>query len=178
MPPNFMMTGSMPQYQMSAGQMQPQQQMMQRMHPSQQNAASMSPQLQYNNPQGTPTSMSTQQFPSTQAGGMAQGQTASNGMQSLPSATTPQTPTFPPVGHPSQVNGVSIATSPLSPASESREKERFGIILEINQELLLDSLQMQNTRAELKKELATEWSADKKAECEEQDKLAQVDYQQ
>lgn len=174
-PPNYSMPGSMPQqFQANAGgmpQQQTQQQMMQRMYPSQQNGPVMgmaTPQRQFNPRQGTPgqsTPSQQGQFvaPPNQQG-TPQGQIPNNGQQPPMSVTTPQTPTFPSNGQ--SVNGQSAHASgstkestPLSPGTESRERETFSLLLSINQELLFESIQLQNTRAELRKEAKREQSA-------------------
>ena len=49
-------------------------------------------------------------------------------------------------------NGNSTVTTPLSPGSESREKERVAVLLDINRELLYESMQLMHTKEELKKE--------------------------
>lgn len=41
---------------------------------------------------------------------------------------------------------------PMSPTTESLEKERFALLLDINHELLYESIQIQTTQQELKKE--------------------------
>lgn len=43
---------------------------------------------------------------------------------------------------------------PTSPQFTAIERERFAILLDINQELLFESMQLQHTQMELKKELA------------------------
>ena len=43
---------------------------------------------------------------------------------------------------------------PTSPQFTATERERFAVLLDINQELLVESMQLQNTQMELKKELA------------------------
>lgn len=43
---------------------------------------------------------------------------------------------------------------PTSPQFTAVERERFAILLDINQELLFESMQLQNTQMELKKEIA------------------------
>ena len=45
-----------------------------------------------------------------------------------------------------------MASAPQSPGTESLEKERFGLILDINQELLYEIMVLSHTRQELKKE--------------------------
>jgi len=47
-----------------------------------------------------------------------------------------------------------MTATPLSPGTESRESERFSVLLEINQELLFESMQLHHTIQELKKEEA------------------------
>lgn len=66
---------------------------------------------------------------------------------------TPQTPNFPP---------------PLSPASESREKERVTLLLEINRDLLMELMRISQEQAEKKKEGNAE---DKTGEKSVQQKL-------
>lgn len=48
------------------------------------------------------------------------------------------------------MNGAPGPT-PLSPGTESKDKDRMAVLLEINQELLFESIQLQNTIQELKK---------------------------
>jgi hypothetical protein len=176
LPANYIMPGGMPQYQMNPAAMPTpaQQQMMQRMHPPQQNVAAMSPQRPFN-PQGTPTNMPTPQFPNPQQQGAPQAQPPNIAQPPVNSVTTPQTPTFPSSGPPPHINGVSSIVPPLSPGTESREKERFTLLLDINQELLFESIQIQNSRQEIKKALGT---GGNKEEYEEQDKIALADYNQ
>jgi hypothetical protein len=85
------------------------------------------------------------------------------------------------------VNGSTKESTPLSPGAESREKELFSLLLSINGELLYESIQLQNTRAELKKEMKREQSAAAEAggstngevaSMVEEDKLIQQDYAQ
>ena len=155
------MSGSMPQYQMNAG-MAPQQPMMQqRMHQQQQNPAGMSvstPQRPFNPAQGTPggtmPSQQGQQYSTPQPHGTPQSQTPTNALPAAPSVGTPQTPTFPSnPGQQGQANGApGVASAPQSPGTESLEKERFALILDINQELLYEIMVLSHTRQELKKE--------------------------
>lgn len=61
---------------------------------------------------------------------------------------TPQTPNFP-----SGVQGAGASmAAPLSPGSESREKERVTLLLDINRVLLMEVMQLQAAQAESKKE--------------------------
>jgi hypothetical protein len=160
MPPNYMMAGGVPpQFQANAANMaQQQQQMMQRMHQPQQNPQAMgmsTPQRTFSGPQGTPNNQmpgQPGQFPNQQ--GTPQNQTPNNPQQP-PTVATPQTPTFPSAANPANVNGATPTPTPLSPGTESKEKERFALLLDINQELLYESIQLTNTKAELKKEQST-----------------------
>ncbi len=160
--------------------------MMQRMHPSQHNPAVMNastPQRPFNHAQGTPNNaMSSQptQFstPQPHSTPQSQNQTPSNAQQPSSAVATPQTPTFPSAGQPSQANGTAVST-PQSPATESREKERFALLLEINQELLLETISLVNSKAELKKEQAAVESGEAKPEgvdYAEEERLMQNDY--
>jgi hypothetical protein len=182
-----MMTGQMAPYQMNQG-LPSQQPMMQRMHQPQQNPSGLSvstPQRQFNHSQGTPTSsMPPQQFSTPQAQGTPQGQTPTAAQHPQASIATPQTPTFPTEpGQPGQpqVNGTSNGSAPQSPATDSRDKERMSVLLEINQELLYESIQLVNSRNELKKEQAAVESGGAKngdLDYAEEEKLANLDYNQ
>ncbi|KAI0843211.1 hypothetical protein F5Y06DRAFT_292194 [Hypoxylon sp. FL0890] len=198
-PPNYAMGGGIPMsgFPMHPGMNPQQQQMMQRMQPPQSNNSGMStptPQRTFQSqpPQSTPTSnsaSSTQQHPlSTPQNSHAtpQIQTPNNAQQqsqSQPSASniqTPQTPTFPASAQSNGANNASSASStPLSPGSDSRDKERVGVILEINNELLLEAMQIQNTQSILKKERTSSNGADananesEKKSTEEEELLAQ-----
>jgi hypothetical protein len=165
------MAGTMPhQFQANpAGmpQQQMQQQMMQRMYPQQQqNGPAMgasTPQRQFNPRQGTPGQSTPSQqgqyvAPPNQQG-TPQGQIPNSAQQPPVSVTTPQTPTFPSNGQGINANGSTKESTLLSPGTESREKETFSLLLSINQELLYESIQLQNTRAELRKEHMREQSA-------------------
>jgi hypothetical protein len=65
--------------------------------------------------------------------------------------------------------------TPLSPAGESRDQERFALLLDINHELLYESIQLQTTQQEIKKEL--EGSAPDRKPTDEEN-LLQADYLQ
>jgi hypothetical protein len=65
---------------------------------------------------------------------------------------TPQTPNFPPGSQPGN-SGSNLAT-PLSPSSETRERERVTVLLEINKFLLMEVMRLQAAQAEAKKEEA------------------------
>lgn len=89
---------------------------------------------------------------------------------------TPQTPTFP--GNQGPNVGAGAAGPPLSPASESREKERFALLLDINHELLYESILLQNTQAELKREAAAANGNAGERKPTEEESLFQQDYVQ
>jgi hypothetical protein len=206
LPANFMMAGQMTPYQMNTG-LPSQQPMMQRMIPAQQNSAGIpvsTPQRQFSNSQGTPTSsmppqqqqqqqqqhqqqqqqqhpQQQQQFSTPRTQGTPQSQTPTTAQHPSASIATPQTPTFPSdQGQQPQVNGTS-SSAPQSPATESRDKERMAVLLEINQELLYESIQLVNSRNELKKEQAAANSGNAKngdIDYAEEEKLANLDYNQ
>lgn len=94
-------------------------------------------------------------------------QTPNQNQQSQGQVITPQTPNFPP--------GSGAVATPLSPGSESREKERVTLLLEINNGLLKEVMRIQTLQAEIKDSAAAaspEGQADKeKAEKEKADKL-------
>ncbi|KAK3324670.1 hypothetical protein B0T19DRAFT_235939 [Cercophora scortea] len=187
LPANYMMSGPMPQYPMNPG-MHPQQPMMQRMHPSQQNPAGMAvttPQRHFNPGQGTPNNaIPTQQvqYAPPQSHGTPQSQTPTSAQPPTASVATPQTPTFPSTGQSVQTNGSSGVSTPQSPGTESREKERFALLLDINQELLYETIMICNSRAELKKEQAaaaeSREPANSHIDFAEEERLANMDYAQ
>ncbi|KAI8150726.1 hypothetical protein K4K61_008184 [Colletotrichum sp. SAR11_59] len=74
------------------------------------------------------------------------------------------------------VNGTSTVSTPLSPGSESREQERFSLLLEINQELLYESMQLQHTLTELKKEAAPTGEGDPARKPSQEEAAVQQDY--
>ncbi|KAI0555506.1 hypothetical protein F4679DRAFT_172792 [Xylaria curta] len=182
MPPNYTMGGNMPMsgFPMQQGMNpQQQQQMMQRMQASQPNTNMSTPTPQRNfqahASQATPTpsngpAMQQPQFPGPpNAQGSHHGQpTNSTPQQHQPpppsqtqaqtpssnSIQTPQTPTFPAQAQGNSTNGVSSGSTPLSPGADPKEKERVGVILEINNELLLEAMQIQSTQLIIKKERA------------------------
>ncbi|CAI4214821.1 unnamed protein product [Parascedosporium putredinis] len=162
--PNFMAAQGMPAgYQMTAAGLAAQQQQMlqQRMAAQQQAGGGMTPtgtpQRPMSASQNTPNpNMPTPPQPQTpqqepaisypQPGSQSHTPTAQG-----PNATisTPQTPTFPG----GQGIGANAMQVPLSPQFTAVERERFSILLDINQELLYESMQLQHTQLELKKEL-------------------------
>ncbi|KAI1465886.1 uncharacterized protein F4812DRAFT_461573 [Daldinia caldariorum] len=178
-PPSYMGGGmAMSAFPMHHG-MNPQQQMMQRMQPPLPNTPGMStptPQRTFQNqspqsqtPHSTPTpnnAPNAQQHPVStpqNAHSTPQNQTPNNAQrqqqqqQQLLSNNipTPQTPTFPVPTQNNGPNNASSASTPLSPGADSRDKERVGVILEINNELLLEAMQIQNTQRILKEERAS-----------------------
>ena len=100
-------------------------------------------QSQYMTPQNPATSQPNQvQTPTSTQTPTAQGQ--------IP---TPQTPNFP--SNPMAAGGSNTAVStPLSPGSENRERERVSLLLDINRELLLEVMRLQTIQQETKKEAA------------------------
>ncbi|KAM5348397.1 hypothetical protein ACJ41O_008221 [Fusarium nematophilum] len=90
--------------------------------------------------------------------------------------STPQTPTFS-TNQGAVTNGGSATGTPLSPGTESRDKERFALLLDINHELLYESIQLQTTLQELKKEHAADGNAGDKRSTDEEN-LLQQDYLQ
>jgi hypothetical protein len=192
MPANYMVGGPMGNMPVSVGGvggggMAQQQQMMPRMQPPQQSPTSMgtpTPQRQFTPSQASPIGAMTPQqahYSSTPQAAASLAQAGQAGPQPISAGGTPQTPTFPSAGAPAAPNGALTAPTPLSPGTESKEKERFQVLLDINQELLYESVQLANTKAELRKEAASS-SAEaggKPAVAESpEDKLIQQDYTQ
>ncbi|OAQ98122.1 hypothetical protein LLEC1_07411 [Akanthomyces lecanii] len=95
-------------------------------------------------------------------------------MQQPGAIATPQTPTFP--GNQGPNAGVASNVPPLSPASESREKERFALLLDINHELLYEVILLQGTQTELKKETAALNGSAGERKSTEEEALFQQDY--
>lgn len=149
-------------YPMNAGGMNPQQQqqqqiMMQRMHQAQQQsqAAMGTPnqQRQFSVSQGTPNPPQQSHFgtPQNNPQGTPQNQTPTPAPPSAHSVTTPQTPTFPPMGPSGPVNGNA---APPSPGTQARDQERMGLLLDINTELLYEVVHLKNSLEEIRKEAA------------------------
>ncbi|KAK3400409.1 hypothetical protein B0T20DRAFT_183728 [Sordaria brevicollis] len=186
-----MMSASMPHYPMNAAMSQ-QQPMMQRIHPSQQNAVNMSgstPQRSFNPAsQGTPNNAMPSQQPGTHP--TAQGQGGSTNQtptsahpQSGSAVGTPQTPTFPSTGGQGQANGTPIHSAPQSPASRSRETERFAVLLDLNHELLYELACLHISRQEIKRERESAGESGEQQQnggmsLSEEEKLTEQDYQQ
>lgn len=108
----------------------------------------------------------------------SQAQPSSNAHQSQPSTsiTTPQTPTFPQGAQNVAANGTPAVATPLSPGTESKEKDKFSLMLEINQELLFESVQIQNTIQEIKKEAASSDGPASDANRKSEEAALQQDY--
>lgn len=95
---------------------------------------------------------------------------------------TPSTPNFPinQVGQQQQQQQGAMPTGTAAfnaPGADPRDKERFALLLDINHELLYESIQIQTTQQEIKKELAaagTVLANDRKLSEEEQ--LLHQDY--
>ncbi|KAK8931892.1 hypothetical protein VCV18_000421 [Metarhizium anisopliae] len=66
----------------------------------------------------------------------------------------------------------------MSPGAESREKERFALLLDINHELLYESIQIQTTQSELKKENPSPNGNPTERKPTEEENLFQQDYLQ
>ncbi|KAM5357713.1 hypothetical protein ACJZ2D_015977 [Fusarium nematophilum] len=98
--------------------------------------------------------------------------------QVVPSSVGPQSfaPNYMMAGG-AVTNGGSATGTPLSPGTESRDKERFALLLDINHELLYESIQLQTTLQELKKEHAADGNAGDKRSTDEEN-LLQQDYLQ
>jgi hypothetical protein len=75
-------------------------------------------------------------------------------------------------------NGTPAVATPLSPGTESREKDKFSLMLEINQELLFESVQIQNTLQEMKKEAASADGQASDANRKSEEAALQQDYAQ
>ncbi|KAG6279846.1 hypothetical protein E4U47_002271 [Claviceps purpurea] len=164
-PNQYMMAGGMQGFPMVQQGMNHQQiQMMQRMQAQPPSIA-----------QSTPTNSINQQLPTFNTTPQPHGrnQTPQN-TQKTPISGPSQTPTS--SAHPG--GGMSIPTSaiPISPGSESCEKQRFALLLDINHELLYESILIQSTQQQLKNEnaLATGNATDRKAT--EEENLFQQDY--
>ncbi|KAK1850137.1 glutamine repeat protein-1 [Colletotrichum chrysophilum] len=155
------------QQQQQQAQQQQQQQQHQQQQQQQQHAQHQQQKQQQQSQFPTPQAPSHGQPPAT---------TAPQQQQLAASVTTPQTPTFPPHNQNATVNGTSTVSTPLSPGSESREQERFSLLLEINQELLYESMQLQHTLTELKKEAAPTGEGDPARKPSQEETAVQQDY--
>lgn len=141
--------------------------MNQRIQPPASNRASP-----YGNMQSTPPNApgANLQFAGTQSQNTNQSlqQQGSNPQAGGVAVTTPQTPGFPSSQQGQSAQGNAPTATPLSPLSESREKERVTLLLEINRELLMAVIELQNAQQAEKKEEAT--SAANATPTEEKDK--------
>jgi hypothetical protein len=105
------------------------------------------PQSQFMTPQNPPTSQPNQvQTPTSNQ--TPTGQQAPQGQ-----IRTPQTPNFPANSMAGGGPNAALST-PLSPSSENRERERVSLLLDINRELLLEVMRLQTIQQETKKEAA------------------------
>ncbi|KAF9870329.1 glutamine repeat protein-1 [Colletotrichum karsti] len=150
-----------PQQQQHQQHAQQQHQQQQQQHQQQQHAQQQQPQFSASQPPSHGHSSST---------------SAPQQQHVAASVTTPQTPTFPSHNQNATVNGTSTVSTPLSPGSESREQERFSLLLEINQELLFESMQLQHTLTELKKEAASSGEGDQGRKPSQEEAAMQQDY--
>ncbi|KAH6607690.1 cyc8-general repressor of transcription [Trichoderma cornu-damae] len=169
-PNSYMMGPGMQAFPMGQPGMPQQPQMMQRMQPqpqpqpqvpqqqpNQMMAQVSTPQRPPSTAQGTPANMASimplqqPQFSTPQP--MPQGQVPGSQHPQPMGVVTPQTPTF--SSHPPGGMAVPPASAvPMSPTTETLEKERFALLLDINHELLYESIQIQTTQQELKREQA------------------------
>lgn len=91
--------------------------------------------------------------------------------------TTPQTPVFSSAQQGQMGPGNPSVATPLSPTSETKEKERVTLLLEINQQLLMVVIELQNfqnaqLQAEKKEESAA--AAASTAATEEKEKAERI----
>ncbi|OWO97792.1 hypothetical protein B2J93_8903 [Marssonina coronariae] len=109
------------------------------------------------------------QFATPQAANQGHAQAVHSSQQAQAGTIlTPQTPNFPP-GAQAIVGGSSHVT-PLSPGSESREKERVTLLLSINQQLLMEVIHQQLAHAEARKDDPPTVSSPDGAEKSEQER--------
>ncbi|KAH7360198.1 hypothetical protein BKA65DRAFT_492607 [Rhexocercosporidium sp. MPI-PUGE-AT-0058] len=156
LPPNFMPpTSGAPSFPMNSMNMNPQHQA-QRMQPPPPSSTPTQPGPRASPfagiPHNTPPNAGPQsQFSPPQQPNPAHLQTPNNNQQ-IPAGNilTPQTPNFPP--GPQGPNASQAMATPLSPGSESREKERVTLLLDINRELLMEVMKIQAAQVEAKKE--------------------------
>ena len=187
-PNNFMMAGgggmqNFPMNQQGMPQQAPQQMMQQRMPQQQPHHQAMSqvstPQRPPSTAHSTPSNpMPTQQgqFQPPQQPAMQsqpQGNFQPQGMDNM----TPQTPNFP-HNQQSQQGQTMASNVPTSPGADARDKERFALLLDINHELLYESIQIQTSQQEIKKELAAEGKLTPERKPTEEESILQQDYVQ
>lgn len=155
MPQQAQMIQRMQQQQQQQQPQQPQQQQQQQQLSQQQQNQMMAqvstPQRPPSTTQGTPTNIMPPQQPQfSTPQPMSQGQTPTAQHQPQMGVAAPQTPTF--SSNPASSMAAPSSAVPMSPTTESLEKERFALLLDINHELLYESIQIQTTQQELKKE--------------------------
>jgi hypothetical protein len=108
-----------------------------------------------------------------------QNQQMPNFQQHVVENVTPQTPNFPQNQLPQQQQAQPVGGNvPSSPGAEARDKERFALLLDINHELLYESIQIQTSQQEIKKELIAEGKLTPGREHTEEETLLQQDYVQ
>ena len=172
-----------PMNQQGMPQQTPQQMMQQRMPQQQPHHPAMN---QVSTPQRPPsTAHSTPSNPMPAQQGQfqppqqpaMQGQTQGNfqpqGMENM----TPQTPNFP-QNQATQQAPPMAGNVPTSPGTDARDKERFALLLDINHELLYESIQIQTSQQEIKKELAAEGKLMPERKPTEEESILQQDYVQ
>lgn len=166
-----------------SSQQQQQQMMMHRMQQqAQHNQASMGTpthqQRQFSGSQGTPNPGHQSQFGTPQipsAGTPQSHQTPTPGPQSANSVTTPQTPTFPLLGQGPVANGSS---APASPGTQAKDQERFGLLLDLNTELLYEAMFLKHGLAETRKEQQNSSSPEQLEEVKKEEQLFSQDFTQ
>lgn len=175
-----------PMQQQGVPQQQTPQMMQQRIPQQQANHPGMNqastPQRPPSSAQGTPSNaMSQQQQGQFQPPQQQQQQStptqvgAANFQQQPDQGVTPSTPTFP-QNQAIQPGMPAASAMPMSPGTEARDKERFALLLDINHELLYESIQIQTSQAEIKKELAAEGKMTPERKPTEEETILQQDY--
>lgn len=164
-------------------QQQQQQMMMHRMQQqAQQNHAGMGTpthqQRQFSGSQGTPNPGQQSQFGTPQissAGTPQPHQTPIPAPQSANSVTTPQTPTFPVLGQGPTANGNS---APASPGAQSKDQERFTLLLDLNTELLYEAMFLRHGLGEIRKDQQNSSSPEQLEEVKKEEQLFNQDFAQ
>ncbi|KFA78083.1 hypothetical protein S40288_05455 [Stachybotrys chartarum IBT 40288] len=180
-PNNYMMNAGMQGFPMNQAMPQQHQMMQQRMQPQQMAHAmgqATTPQRPPSTSQSTPSNSAPPQQPQFSTPQTpVQAQTPTAMQPTSAGAATPQTPTFPINQGITHGNETAPTATPLSPGTEAQEKKRFSTLLDINHELLYESIQIQVTQQELKKEHAADGSTGERKPTEEEN-LFQQDYLQ
>jgi hypothetical protein len=129
--------------------------------------------------QGTPTNQLPNQqgqFQTPQQQQPQQPPTPTNFQQQTPAGMTPNTPTFPQNQGGQQVP--MPGAQPLPTERDARDKDRFALLLDINHELLYESIQIQTSQQEIKKELAAEGKLMPDRKPTDEEAILQQDYVQ